>query len=270
MKKLLPLPPSHGFVFRGGELVVPSGTEWARIAEGMPEDAVRAAFNPAETECLRVPLLDKSASIPCFSIPKDAGLPDGWQSIPLRTLISYSGTEASVIPFLFRACHVMQWLSVSKFCGSCGSRNGFHQSELARVCPACGRVEYPRVSPAIIVRITNKNDQILLAHDSKFTENIYSLVAGFCEAGERLEDTVEREVFEEVGVGVKNIRYIASQSWPFPNSLMVGFAADHSGGEILCDGVEIEDARWFSRDNLPPLPGHGSISRFIIEQWRAG
>ena len=281
-KKPFSLPPSHGLVFRGGELIVPSGTEWARIPEGAPEDTVYTAFKPAETEYFPVPLLDKSAFIPCFSLARDARLPDGWQGIPLRTLISggipgaevaggsYFGMEASVMSFLFRACHAMQWLSVSKFCGSCGGKNGFHQSDLARVCPVCGRVEYPRVSPAIIVRIINKNDEILLAHDSKFTENIYSLVAGFCEAGERLEDTVEREVLEEVGVGVKNIRYIASQSWPFPNSLMIGFAADHADGEIRCDGVEIEDARWFSRDKLPLLPGRGSISRFIIEQWRAG
>jgi NAD+ diphosphatase len=275
-----PLPPSHGLVFRGGELIVPSGTELSGIPEGTPEDKVRAAFKAAEIEYLRVPLLDKSAFIPCFSLARDASLPEGWQSIPLRTLISggvpgpvagasYCGMEASAISPIFRACHIMQWLSVSKFCGSCGGKNGFHQSELARVCPVCGRIEYPRLSPAIIVRIINKNDEILLAHDRKFTENIYSLVAGFCEAGEGLENTVEREVFEEVGIRVKNIRYIASQSWPFPSSLMIGFAADHADGGIRCDGVEIEDARWFSRDKLPQLPGHGSISRFIIEQWRA-
>jgi NAD+ diphosphatase len=131
-------------------------------------------------------------------------------------------------------------------------------------------VEYPRISPAIIVRITNENGEILLAHDRKFSENIYSLIAGFYEAGERLEDTVEREVFEEVGIRVKDIRYIASQSWPFPNSLMIGFSAVHSGGALRCDGVEIEDAGWFGRENLPALPGYGSIARFLIEQWRRG
>ena len=206
-QKPFSLPPSNGLMFRGGELIVPSGTEWARIPEGVPEDTVYTAFKPAEIEYFPVPLLDKSALIPCFSLARDSCLPDGWQSIPLRTLISggipgpkaaggsYRGMETLFMSRLFRACHVMQWLSVSKFCGSCGGKNSFHQSELARLCPVCGRVEYPRVSPAIIVSIVNKNDEILLAHDKKFTENIYSLVAGFCEAGERLEDTVEREVF---------------------------------------------------------------------------
>jgi NAD+ diphosphatase len=273
LKKLLP--PSRGLVFRGSELLVPSGTEGRRILEGVPESLVRDSFKPAEIEYVEVPLIDKSALIPCFSLGKRAGLPSGWQSIPVRALASGGisgldggGVEPSAVSWLFRACHIVQWLSDSVFCGSCGNKNGFIKPDLARLCPVCGRVEYPRLSPAIIVRIINKDDQILLAHDRKFTENIYSLVAGFCEAGERLEDTVEREIFEEVGVRVKNIRYITSQSWPFPNSLMVGFAADHSDGEIRCDGVEIEDAGWFSRDRLPELPGHGSIARFIIEQWR--
>jgi NAD+ diphosphatase len=266
-------------VFRGTELIVPPGTTGRLILEGIPEDAVRTAFKTVKIEYVEVPLIDRNAAIPCFSLGKDILLPSGWQSIPVRTLASggiqglgapgsYFGAEPLAISAVFRACHILQWLSDSVFCGSCGSKNRLSQSEFARRCPVCGRVEYPRVSPAIIVRIVNKNDEILLAHDRKFSENIYSLIAGFCEAGERLEDTVEREILEEVGVHVKNIRYIASQSWPFPNSLMIGFAADHTDGEICCDGVEIEDAHWFSRDRLPELPAHGSISRFIIEQWR--
>lgn len=268
------MPPSNCLVFRGTELIIPAGFDERRILEGIHADIARAAFAPEKIEYFEVPLIDRSAFLPCFALGKSAALPSGWRGIPLRSLAGGLAAEGSgspagepAIATVFRACHIIQWLSDSVFCGSCGGRNTIASAELARRCPLCGRVEYPRVSPAIIVRVTNEKDEILLAHDSKFSENIYSLIAGFYEAGERLEDTVEREIFEEVGLRVKNIRYIASQSWPFPNSLMIGFSACHSGGEIRCDGVEIEDAGWFSRSNLPRLPGHGSIARFIIEQW---
>ncbi|MDR2658495.1 MAG: NAD(+) diphosphatase [Spirochaetaceae bacterium] len=233
----------------------------------------RADFSPKEIHYFETPLIDRSAIIPCFSLNKNVLLPSGWRSVPVRALAAefFAGHELSVapaLPVIFRACHIAQWLLDSVFCGSCGAKNEMSKHEFSRKCPVCGRIEYPRVSPAIIIRIINANDEILLAHDKKFSENIYSLIAGFYEAGERLEDTAEREVFEEVGLRIKNIRYISSQSWPFPNSLMIGFSADYSGGNIRCDGVEIEDARWFKRDNLPNLPAYGSIARSLIEEWR--
>ncbi|MDR0662546.1 MAG: NAD(+) diphosphatase [Spirochaetaceae bacterium] len=266
--------PSRCLVFRGAELILPPEgaeriTDERIIIEGIPLDTVYPAFRPEDIKRFDVPAADRSAVLPCFSLVKNAATPLGWRNIPLRTLISGLAVEdASGLALVFRACHILQWLSESRFCGSCGSENTVDDLAMTRLCPACGRVEYPRVSPAVIVRITNENGEILLAHDKKFKEKIYSLIAGFYEAGERLEDTVEREIFEEVALSVKNIRYIASQSWPFPNSLMIGFSADYSHGEIRCDGVEIEDAGWFNRENLPPLPGHGSIARFLIEEWR--
>jgi NAD+ diphosphatase len=270
--------PAHCFIFRGNELLVPSGCENQHIFEGVPADTVRKIFNPAEIRCFEVPLIDKSDVIPCFSLDKNTPAPSGWRNIAVRSLAAegaadkmtyvYGGLEHPAMPVIFRACHIMQWLSDSVFCGRCGGKNELSNTDLARRCPVCGRVEYPRVSPAIIVRISNGNGEILLAHDKKFSENIYSLIAGFYEAGESLEDTVKRETFEEVGIRIKNIRFISSQSWPFPNSLMIGFSAEHAGGSIHCDGVEIEDARWFSKDKLPLLPGYGSIARFLREQWR--
>ncbi|MDR0376419.1 MAG: NAD(+) diphosphatase, partial [Spirochaetaceae bacterium] len=168
---------------------------------------------------------------------------------------------------LFRAYHVMQWRRESAYCGACGSPAVDAPDELARLCPGCGRREYPRISPAVIVLVTNDRDEALLAHNKKFPDGVYSLIAGFNEAGENLETTVEREVREEAGIGIGGIRYEASQPWPFPNSLMLGFTARHTGGEIRPDGVEIEDARWFRRDALPKLPGPGSVSRYLINQW---
>jgi len=155
----------------------------------------------------------------------------------------------------------------SRFCGSCGARNTWASDELARLCPACGRLEYPRIAPAVITFITNDEDKALLAHNSKFTPGIYSLIAGFAEPGENLETAVAREIREEVNIEVRDIRYRLSQPWPFPNSLMAGFSARYASGTIRPDGVEIEDAQWFSRDNLPMLPSHGSVSRCLIEQW---
>ncbi|MDR1362851.1 MAG: NAD(+) diphosphatase [Spirochaetaceae bacterium] len=272
------LPLSHSFIFRGSELMVPSCCENRRVFEGTPVDAARAAFNPADLLYFEVPLIDKSDVIPCFSLNKNVSAPAGWRCISARVLAAEgfvddgsgvdAGLAAGLLSIVFRACHIAQWVSDSVFCGSCGGKNNFSSSEFARVCTVCGRIEYPRVSPAIIVRISNDNDEILLAHDRKFSGNVYSLIAGFYEAGECLEDTVEREVFEEVGLRVRDVRFISSQSWPFPNSLMVGFSAKYAGGFICCDGVEIEDAGWFNRGNLPQIPGHGSIARRLIEEWR--
>jgi len=122
----------------------------------------------------------------------------------------------------------------------------------------------------VITIVINDKDEALLAHNKKFTSGVYSLIAGFNEAGESLEATVAREIKEEVNIDVKDIRYIRSQPWPFPNSLMLGFSARHKTGEIRPDGVEIEDAQWFPKDRLPGLPGFGSVSRYLIGLWLDG
>jgi NAD+ diphosphatase len=206
------------------------------------------------------------------SVKTGTTLPPHWQAIPVRQavplLLGNAVNETIQSSRMLRAFHIAQWRQESRFCGSCGARNTDSPDELARLCPACGRLEYPRIAPAVITLITNDEDKILLAHNSKFTPGIYSLIAGFAEAGENLESAVAREIREEVDIEVRDIRYIVSQPWPFPNSLMAGFSARYASGTIRPDGVEIEDAQWFSRDNLPMLPGPGSVSRYLIEQWR--
>ncbi|MFH0966628.1 MAG: NAD(+) diphosphatase, partial [Methanobacteriota archaeon] len=136
------------------------------------------------------------------------------------------------------------------------------------ICPSCGLITFPRLSPAIIVRITD-GDRILLARSPHFPSHMYSVLAGFIEPGESLEATIHREVFEEVGVRVSDLRYFGSQPWPFPDSLMIGFTARYVSGDITCDGVEIEDAQWFTRDQMPELPGILSISRALIDDFLA-
>ncbi len=135
-------------------------------------------------------------------------------------------------------------------------------------CPACGLVAYPRLAPAMITLVT-RGDEALLARGVQFRAPMYSCLAGFVEPGESLEQAVVREVREEVGVEVGNVSYQASQPWPFPHSLMIGFRAEWTGGDIVIDPTEIVDAQWFRRDELPPIPPRISIARRLIDDWVA-
>jgi NAD+ diphosphatase len=261
------------YCFQGNSLVIPADTPDSRLNEAIDGKAVGEELEIDET--FEIPAVDISGSIRGVSIREHAVLPASWKAVPMRqavNLLTYGMTVDGKGPIgrLLRIFHISQWRKESVYCGTCGSRNEDSPTELARLCPVCGRLEFPRISPAVITIIINDRDEALLAHNRKFTAGVYSLIAGFNEAGENLEATVAREIHEEVGLEVKDIRYIASQPWPFPNSLMLGFTARHAGGEIRCDRVEIEDARWFSRDKLPDLPGNGSVSRFLINSWREG
>ena len=144
--------------------------------------------------------------------------------------------------------------------------NVFKKYGARKVCPKCDLHSYPRLSPSIIV-LVEKGDEILLARSPHFPPGLYSTLAGFVEPGETAEEAVSREVFEEVGIQVKNIRYQLSQPWPFPHSLMLGFNAEYMAGEIKIDGVEIEDAHWYNINNLPKLPIYASIARWLINQF---
>jgi NAD+ diphosphatase len=258
------------YAFRGGELVVPEGISDSHCLAGIPAE-LAAAFKTGEY--VEITAIDGDEPIPCYVLDETAPLPPAWRAVPIRRILpdmflgSAGGTLAA--GRLFRAYHVAQWRRESRYCGSCGSPNEDSPGELARQCPVCGRLEYPRISPAIIVIVINDREQALLAHNHKFAGGVYSLIAGFTEAGEDLEATVAREVREEVGIEVRDIRYVASHPRPFPNSQMLGFTARYNGGTITPDGVEIEDAQWFNRDKLPELPGHGSVSRYLINRWLA-
>lgn len=163
-----------------------------------------------------------------------------------------------------RAAQLMNWLKTNKYCGVCGSKNIIKINERALTCPECSNLEYPKISPAIITAVV-KDDKILMAKSTRSAYTNYSVLAGFVEAGESLESAVHREVYEECGITVKNLRYINSQPWPFPNTLMCGFMAEWKNGDIKIDPKEIMTADWFSRDQLPKLPLSFSISRQLIE-----
>jgi NAD+ diphosphatase len=163
-----------------------------------------------------------------------------------------------------RAVQIVDWDRTHQFCSRCGTRLGASKNERAKVCPKCGLLQFPRLAPAIIV-LVERGHELLMARSRHFVPGVYSVLAGFVEPGESLEEAVAREVKEEVGLTLKEIRYFDSQPWPFPHSLMIGFTATYAGGEIAIDDAEIEDAGWFTVDNLPPLPGKISIARKLID-----
>jgi NAD+ diphosphatase len=166
--------------------------------------------------------------------------------------------------------HLMNWYMQNKFCGVCGAENKHKPDERALVCPTCSATVYPKISPAIIVAIVS-NDKILLARNVNFPGRWYSLVAGYADVGESLEDALVREVKEEVGLDVWNIRYYKSQPWPLSGSMMIGFIAEADEKQpVAIDKKEITDAVWFTRDNLPEHPSTLSIAGELIEKWKKG
>jgi NAD+ diphosphatase len=165
-----------------------------------------------------------------------------------------------------RSFQLLTWYKQHQFCGQCGSQTSAHTSELALACTSCNLIFYPRISPCIMVLIT-RGDKFLLAHHYRQPNDMYSTLAGFVEAGENLEHAIHREVFEEVGIKVKNIRYSSSQSWPFPHQLMIGYFAEYDSGDIKIDDVEIQDAQWFSHDNLPTIPAPMTLSGQLIRDF---
>jgi NAD+ diphosphatase len=164
-----------------------------------------------------------------------------------------------------RAIQLLQWDRTHRFCGACGTPTERLAGERARRCPACQLSAYPRIAPAMMCLVT-RGDEILLARNVNFPPGRYSALAGFLEAGESIEDAVHREVREEVGIEVSNLRYFASQSWPFPHSLMIAFTAEYAGGELTPNRIEIAEAEWFSKDRLPQLPPRVSIARALIDE----
>ena len=163
-----------------------------------------------------------------------------------------------------RALHLLHWDSRSRFCGVCGSPNREKGDEIAKVCASCGEIVYPRISPAVIVAVV-KDGKILLANANRFNAKLYSVIAGFVEPGESLEQCVHREVMEEMGIRVKNVRYFDSQPWPFPDSLMAGFTAEYESGTLTVDKRENDHADWFAPDELPKIPAKVSIARRLID-----
>ena len=201
---------------------------------------------------------------PCYSVEVNSKRNE-LKEMDFRKLRSLYGIlDEDIFLLAGKAFQIVNWDQTHQYCGRCGTPTEDLKGENAKICPECGFVSYTRISPAMITAVL-KGDEILLAHGRDFPENWYSILAGFVEPGETLEECVKREVMEEVGIKVKNIKYFGSQPWPFPHSLMIGFISEYESGEICVDDHEITDAKWFHVDDLPELPSKMSISREIID-----
>jgi NAD+ diphosphatase len=165
-----------------------------------------------------------------------------------------------------KAVLVNDWYISHRFCGRCGTPTRLDEKDMMLKCPKCGQNHYPRIAPAIIVAIRN-GDELLMAKHSYHDNIRYALIAGFVEPGEAIEEAVHREVLEEVGIKIKNLKYMRSQSWPFPNSLMLGFMAEYDSGDIKVDGDEILKAKWFKKDEIIRYGSDISISDWLIQNF---
>lgn len=253
------------FLFRGFRLLVQEsddGWQVPRLVDG----------GELELELSRsfyLGYLDEKTAVHCFAaeLAEDTDAPTGMRFQGLRGL--YGTLSDQQLWLGARAVQIVHWQRTHQFCGRCGTPTKDAANERAKVCPNCQHTSYPRISPAIIVRVTrqtNSGEEILLARSERHPPGLYSVLAGFVEPGETLETCVSREICEEVGIEVKNVRYFGSQPWPFPDSLMIGFTAEYASGEITLED-EIVEGVWFRPDNLPKTPSRISISRALIDDW---
>lgn len=203
---------------------------------------------------------------PCFvaELPLGTEPPAGMEFVNVRALFEHVDEE--MWGLAGRAVQIVDWARTHRYCGRCGAATRLQSDERALSCPECGMRYYPRLSPAVIV-LVQRDNEVLLGRSNRFPTAFYSVLAGFVEPGETLEETVEREIYEETGILVSDITYFGSQPWPFPNSLMIGFTARYAGGDIRLQDDEILDAGWFTLDSLPNMPSRVSIARRLIDWW---
>jgi NAD+ diphosphatase len=249
--------PAHWFLFQGSQILVRREQDRAWVP-------LLATPQELGLEPVRTQYLGTLAGRHCYSgeCAPDVPAPHGYFWSGLRAL--FGSFDDAMFALAGRAVQIMDWDRSHQYCGRCGTPTLVKSGERARACPSCGQIHYPRIAPAVMA-LVRRGDQLLLARSPHFVPGMYSALAGFVEPGESLEHCLVREVKEEVGVKVGNLRYFSSQSWPFPHSLMIAFNCDWVEGEIIPDPGEIEAAGWFGLDNLPVLPNKISVARRLID-----
>lgn len=248
------------FVFCKDELLLqqqPDGTFSVPLGEEPPTEV-----KPWTTMLTVTPLGDTEV----VTYEVDHPLTAPFVGIPLRQ--SYYKLSLELYLKAGKCAELLYWDHNTRFCGACGGPMKLHTA-ISKRCEHCGKEVWPLLATAIIVRITRGDDEILMARARNFRGDFYGLIAGFVETGETLEEAVRREVCEETGLEGSNIRYFASQPWPYPCGLMVGFTADYAGGKIHVQREELKNVAWFHRDHLPQLPEKLSIARRLIDDWLA-
>ncbi|MFC4653792.1 NAD(+) diphosphatase [Rheinheimera marina] len=246
----------YWYVVSQGKLFLPNDSELPR-----PQtlQQLELALDGTEMLC-QIGEIDQ---LPCYLLQyQDRPEPeDHWHSA--RQFLMYGEQH---FEHAARACQVALFLQTHKFCGQCGSSMHLVNWELAALCHKCGHRCYPRINPCVLIAVVNSQHQLLLARSARHKTGFFSILAGFVESAETLEQAAIREVAEEVGVVITNLRYAGSQPWPFPHSLMTAFIADYQSGELRCQPEEIEEAHWFDLDKLPDVPGEVTLSGQIIQQ----
>ena len=246
---------THVFVFRGDQLLI-------RAADlSLPGRDTLAALGIDLASTYPVGLLGETYCC-AASTDTQANAPDGYTFSGLRAL--FGAIDEALLAVAGRAFQINEWVRTNRYCGVCATPMAAVAGERCFRCPACANMAYPRISPAMMV-LVRRGDEILLAKHAATRTNRYTALAGFLEVGESIEDAIHREVFEEVGLAVQDLRYFASQSWPFPHSLMIAFTAEYAGGDLALEVNEIADARWFGPgDELPEIPSGVSIASELI------
>jgi len=249
--------PTYWFIFQAGQILVRREEGSAFVPEAI--DVHELGLEP-----LRVQYLGLLGTRHCCSAEcaVDVAPPPGFVWSGLRAL--FGQFDDVMFGLAGRAFQIMDWDRTHLFCGRCGTQTVTKQTERSRQCPSCGQSHYPRVAPAVMA-LVRRGDELLLARSPHFPPGMHSALAGFVEPGESLEECLMREVKEEVGVEVTNLRYFSSQPWPFPHSLMIAFNCEWAGGDIVPDPSEIEAAGWFGLESLPVLPNKVSIARRLID-----
>ncbi len=249
--------PAWWFAYRGYRLLV-------QIRDGGATLPQLVDFEELDLPVTRYQYLGMLDGRHCYSVElgEEAEAPPGWTFQGLRRL--YGLLPESLFWVAGAAVQIVDWDRTHQFCGRCGARTKDKRWERAKECSECGILSYPRISPAIIV-LVQRGDKLLLARSHRHPQGLFSVLAGFVEPGETLEGAVEREIREEVGIEVRNIRYFGSQPWPFPNSLMIAFTCDYAGGDIVLEEEEMAEADWYGIDDLPPIPPKISIARQLID-----
>lgn len=251
-----------------GDFVLPFSAKHALLSSTFVPPRFRDVkpLIPPDAFFLHAGTLDDTSCFVCELPAPPAELPSDFTILPARRLLSFSSPE---LPELFcRGRELLFWLRAHRYCGVCRAEMTPSRTDSAMICPACSARYYPQIAPAVITAILRDGTagrEILLGHNRNFETGVYSLIAGFVEAGESAEQAAAREIAEETGVRIRNLRYVSSQVWPFPNSLMLGFTAEYESGEAMPDGTELTSLEWFSVNHLPKIPERGSIARAILD-----
>lgn len=251
------MPQIYWFIFQNERLLIVKNSNKALLTSA----------DNLKTQFVREYLLSHfdEFEVYCAELDLELTLPPDVDAIPMRQALEILGPDWYTIAA--KAYSIINWDKNHSFCGRCGSMTVCKENTFERICTICSLSFYPRISPSIIVLI-KRGDEILMARGYHFPPGVYGLIAGFIEAGENIEQAIHREVQEEVGIKIKNLTYFSSQSWPFPDSLMIGFIAEYASGDLVLSHDEIESAGWYRFDSLPGMPSTSiSIARKLIDHF---